>query len=40
MERSAMIQVIVDDLEAWLERDAYSFWDHKDLQELYEEAAA
>jgi len=36
MDREKMIDTIVEDMEDWLERDAYSFWDHiRDLERDY-----
>lgn len=36
MEREEMVEVIVNDLEAWLKRDEQSFWDHvRDIERFY-----
>ena len=36
MDRERMIDTIIDDLEGWLERDAYGFWDHiRDVEREY-----
>lgn len=33
MDRERMTDTLVDDLEAWLKRDAEGFWDHiRDLE--------
>lgn len=36
MDREQMIEAVVDDLEAWRERDSQSFWDHvRDMERTY-----
>lgn len=36
MDREQMIEAVVDNLEAWRERDASGFWDHVcDLERAY-----
>ena len=36
MDREQMIEVIVDDMEAWEKRDKQGFWEHiRDLERRY-----